>query len=732
MINIRNSILILISCLIFIGCSESKLDLQNRAIYMSSYKKEIWAKYGIYPKDIYGWETIRVNDPKEAQKWIKKGYSHIELRSWLEADISLTDINKWESIGIISAKNAKKWKELKIDTIKKASKWTQLGIYNSFEVEKMFKKGYVTPKSYLNHGGIIEKNKPIKKKLISSNTKSKKNIHKVSRYTWKEIPESRRYWNHAGVFYPDEAKGWVDFGAYSDDAKDWKRAVGSLEEAKKWKPYAHRPYVVSFWKDAGFYTPKEIKKWYDIGFTSRIDIIYWKKLMSLEEAKKWVKIGTGTRKNDIKVFKELFTTPSEAKGWIDAGFNSDKKRILEWKKLFSDPKEAKKFVKKGYKISTIMMYKENNIGTFKEMEKWEKLMGRNTRSFIYWKRLNVTNLNEVKDWLQVMRGNQPYDIEDWRKAGVYNPKEAIEWSELGVNRYSIKEWKESSVNTVEKVKKWLKVPGISNIGSISSFIDNGITPPEATKWAKVGLKSRPGLVKDMKDIKVNPKEFLEWKKLLKKGEYFRLTDAIVSWHEVGVTAPQKVKKWTRINFFDIFYVKDLKKIGITKPKEVKKWYPVKPYYIKKVKEYGLKYTELLKGLAKNDPTFKFFKNKKKLLSIIKTLKSNNCKKMEEISFGFSDSYENKGKCYFFSGILNQRLSRHTGLAQNITIELFRGKKYVPQDFDKYKPVFFVKFKESWKENDEKVGFIKGVGNYRYETIVGTIKNVPSGRVIKAY
>jgi len=48
----------------------------------------------------------------------------------------------------------------------------------------------------------------------------------------------------------------------------------------------------------------------------------------------------------------------------------------------------------------------------------------------------------------------------------------------------------------------------------------------------------------------------------------------------------------------------------------------------------------------------------------------------------------------------------------------------------YGNTFYAVFSKSWRDGEVKKGYIKGLGNYKYQTSGGSMKNVPKGKVIK--
>jgi len=184
---------------------------------------------------------------------------------------------------------------------------------------------------------------------------------------------------------------------------------------------------------------------------------------------------------------------------------------------------------------------------------------------------------------------------------------------------------------------------------------------------------------------------------------------------------KEIKQWINIGLknYDYDYVKELKAMNIKQAKNARKYAKLKIEQVKFLTKNNITPTKLIVSLGKFDNKISYalnklyFTTKENLLSKVRLLKNNGCKKLENELFSLADEYDNNGKCYGFSGHLLQRLSRNTGLVNN-------GEN-----------VTFIKFSKSWKSNDESAyfGVIKGLGNYKYQTAYGSMKNIPQGKVI---
>lgn len=202
----------------------------------------------------------------------------------------------------------------------------------------------------------------------------------------------------------------------------------------------------------------------------------------------------------------------------------------------------------------------------------------------------------------------------------------------------------------------------------------------------------------------------------------------------------KIDKWLKVgcNYSDIQY---MRKRGIYNPKEAKLWMDMiisktkfealikmgikttaqyKPYskmpinHIKILKSLKKKPNKLIISMSESGYGFQ---SAKYFLSTYNFLKNNGCKKIEP-TFNNIDEYENEGKCYLFSADMFQRIDRNNGLAINSNWLNEKGS------------IFYVIFNKSWRDGEHKIGYIKGLGNYKYRTSGGSMKNVAKGKVLK--
>jgi len=212
-----------------------------------------------------------------------------------------------------------------------------------------------------------------------------------------------------------------------------------------------------------------------------------------------------------------------------------------------------------------------------------------------------------------------------------------------------------------------------------------------------------------------------WESIIKdKGYSYQKSD----FAKVGVYTPTEAKRWLDAGIHDVRDISEYKKIGIKTLKEYKPYsklgYSVSGLIIGAVsharilKSLKIKPNTLIISMSKSNIGFK---SKKDFLSMYKFLKRNKCKTIEPNFFNYADEYDNKGKCYLFAAEMYQRLDRTHGLAIN---KIGRS----------YGNIFYAVFDKSWRDGEGKVGYIKGLGNYKYQTSGGSMKNVSKGKILK--
>jgi len=222
---------------------------------------------------------------------------------------------------------------------------------------------------------------------------------------------------------------------------------------------------------------------------------------------------------------------------------------------------------------------------------------------------------------------------------------------------------------------------------------------------------------------LNDKEIAKWKKVGIYKQY------IHNWTDIGLNAKQ-AGEWKNIGEG---YYQVGRYMNEFKFKSAKEFIPYKDLGQKT--NYSLSWNfnlyQILATNIKPDDLFVSIINNadyystKNIRDAYNILKKNGCKKLEAnhypnhrkdfsspIGFAEADEYDNEGKCYVFHAKMLQRLDRTNGLASN-----------------KYGEIFYAIFNKSWSDGIPKSGYIKGLGNYRYQTTSGSMKNVPQGKVL---
>jgi len=186
------------------------------------------------------------------------------------------------------------------------------------------------------------------------------------------------------------------------------------------------------------------------------------------------------------------------------------------------------------------------------------------------------------------------------------------------------------------------------------------------------------------------------------------------WQENGIKTPTEAKKWTELRVTTVDTLKRIHNAGIKTSEEYRDYFSqgIKSVQIiKLLKSLNMKPNKLIGSMLP-----KSFHSKNTFLNDYNILKQNSCKEIES-NFNDADEYDNEGKCYLFGAKMYQRLDRTHGLA--ITSNIFTG----------YGNIFYVIFNKSWRDGEIKAGIIKGLGNYKYQTSDGSMKNVSKGEVI---
>ena len=179
---------------------------------------------------------------------------------------------------------------------------------------------------------------------------------------------------------------------------------------------------------------------------------------------------------------------------------------------------------------------------------------------------------------------------------------------------------------------------------------------------------------------------------------------------IGLTAIEAEKAYKNgIKFPDQYTADEFYYAGVTSLSEYKllmkyRW-SLKQYKI--IKSTNLKIDTLILSMVKWNEGFY---SKENFLNTYKVLKKNNCKSLKG-DFSYADEYDNKGQCYTFSAKMYQRLGRTNGLAIS------------------ERKLFYAIFTKSWRNGGLRIGYIKGLGNYKYQTSSGSWNNVAKGKVL---
>ena len=355
---------------------------------------------------------------------------------------------------------------------------------------------------------------------------------------------------------------------------------------------------------------------------------------------------------------------SLVKAWQNAGFSAQE--AIEWEKYISRDNlhrasDVSNNIKQGITLTVVNKYSNKLRGRVKYFS---------IASFIKhnipieeaqkWQTLFPYNINDC--WYWIAKGFGIDEVKEWRKYD-FDVKDAIEWKNAGFKPNEIEAWKKYNFDA-KTANKWKKV-GSKYAGrwvNYNHYAKNKFTPKEAKEWV-----------------------------------------------DIGVLKPQEADKWRDAKLAKST-IRKFRKNGITAKT------------ILKLQKIKVKPTKMALLMAEADIGMK---SKKDFLNKSKILKRNHCKKINiihvkssylfgtRVSGGFYnvDEYDNKGKCYQFTGELIQRIDRKHGLVKN-------------GDF-----LYYVTFNKSWREGTTKIGVLKGDGAYSYTTAMGAMKTIPKGKVL---
>lgn len=271
---------------------------------------------------------------------------------------------------------------------------------------------------------------------------------------------------------------------------------------------------------------------------------------------------------------------------------------------------------------------------------------------------------------------------------------------------------------------------------LEDFKERGISVNQIKPWIEIGVTNKYKITEAVKN-KVTSQEYVKWRQA--NGNQGIAIKDIVKLREVGIT-PNEYAKWRQANgneYMTSENIIELKNIGVT-PNEYGKYvkhFQATPDQIIYLAKLNMKPTKLTISVLNNSKIWTEKKvapiwgeylahidlsNVKRFKHIVNLLKINNCKVLESEYFNDADEYDNEGKCYRFTANLMQRISRYTGLAVSNLSEYYNNTN---------SNIYFVTFKDSWREGTNNWGIIKGEGSFRYTTMGGASKVVAKGKVI---
>jgi len=428
---------------------------------------------------------------------------------------------------------------------------------------------------------------------------------------------------------------------------------------------------------------------------------------SQEDIKQWKSIGVSEYK--ILSWKNNNLTFKEAQEWTQVGC-SEAIFVSFWMKIGAKtPDDVRVYNKAGIILDNLRDFMDGNVTSLNEAKKWLALDS-DTYNIKYWKEANIATPEEVENWLKA-GVKEPNEISYWIYIGITTPQEVESWKEIGIiESDTVERWQSVGLNTPEEVKGWMEIDTPEVIKA--RWLNTGIkTSQEAKKWISIGVKDGNELT-EWKDAGVE--NFDEIKKWIKVG--MTNPNNISKWNKIGINNVKTVQSWIAVGITDPDIVNELLHIGIKTPNEYKPYKNISYIdHMKILKDTRITPTPLIEKMSKNYQIFEetlFFQSKEQFLKSLSILKSNDCHTLQDDWFSHAEQYNNKGLCYIFTGKLIQRLGRNDGLAEGV------GRRVVHINFD-----------SSWKENERRIGVIKGLGNYTYEILDRRKQIVANGKVL---
>ena len=450
---------------------------------------------------------------------------------------------------------------------------------------------------------IDDRYKLLLKGLLTRNPKK--------RWKWEEIERWLRGEKDIKVYYgePTERK------EYSDD--EWQRQGFTPRGAEKWKETGLSPAEARAFRDAGF-TPAEAKEWAQVGIRDAITAKGWRDIgVKPQEALEFDELGIGymkvsefinaglSTKDIVKIVKEEGATVKDIEEFLSdvnaaltilrTAYDSVDPYILEAMSIIMFAMDVKDpdeyflyYMKKIQKRMISDLEIKDFAGITYQLIKFskevlptprdfrfkffigEKVQPKVSLAFRLWKKgLKPLNIISVIQW-----ESKGFDIEEaaewklkgflcqWaeklRGAGI-SPDEAVEWINIfpkdeNFERIveSVVAWKKAGFTPAEakELKEYFEDASEARI-----WLDAGFSPEQAVKLKKQGLKP------------------LEAKKLVSEG-----------WEEYDFSE-EEVNEWKSRGFI---------------PSDAYMWklYGVTPEQADKLRDLGVKYTELPKWFKK--------------------------------------------------------------------------------------------------------------------------------------
>ncbi|WP_373002028.1 hypothetical protein [Sulfurimonas sp.] len=376
---------------------------------------------------------------------------------------------------------------------------------------------------------------------------------------------------------------------------------------------------------------------------------------------------------------------------------------------------------------------------------------------VKWEKIGIWQNGEINRWIDA-GFKSPHIVNEWIDAGIVNPRNIQElkdeanittiaefkrWSNAGIdNLHDIKNWQKIGINNPTQAKAWKQYIGFDPMYA-KEWIDVKVTnPKEAAEWSSVGIS--PSNIDNVKKLNLDSKKILAWRKvgvgyaddvikMMNKG--FSSPETYKTYKALGVTTNNiaEVKKagldirsielWNKYGAKDIKHILLLKNGGFESPDDYKPYDKLFMQDAIKLHKWGIEPNSLIEsmsitsGIANEEI---FFDNESKFRKAYETIEDECDNISRKKWFSDVDISQNEGKCFMFASRMMQRLDEKSFFGKVTQNGLAIGIK------NRY---FYVEdFTGSWMEQNTRIGIIKGIGSFSYNS-TGAKRIVSKGKIV---